>query len=315
MRGKPLIEWHLRGAGARRRARGGDQHRLARGAVPGRARRRLALGPGDPLLDRKAATTAARWRPPAASPRRCRWLAPTVTSFWVVSGDVFAPGLRLRRRATPRASTPAATWRTCGWCPTRRTTREGDFALQPGGRLSRDGERAWTYASLALLKPAIVAGIAPGSARRWGRRCSPPQRAGRLSGEPWRGEWHNVGTPAQLAGWTARSRGNGEVRSRRPGPVRRRPAGQASGSGPDGRPGRCRPDGGGGVRPDDPAVVLGDDDDRRARAPAGQRRDAVGLERPLRRRPVRVLRRVGRGRVLARVLDADEHRAAVGRHR
>ena len=75
-----------RGARARRRARGRRQHRLARGADRRRARRRLALRPRDRATRSKAATTAARSRPPAASPRRCRcwprrsgWSRPTST--------------------------------------------------------------------------------------------------------------------------------------------------------------------------------------------------------------------------------------------
>ncbi len=94
VRGKPLIEWHLRGAGARRRAAGGDQHRLARGAVPARARRRLALG-----LRIRYSTRGPRPRRCARNRRRHRQGAA------MAGRGVLA---RLRRTSSPPASSSIA---------------------------------------------------------------------------------------------------------------------------------------------------------------------------------------------------------------
>lgn len=126
------------------------------------------------------------------------WLAPRGDdAFWVVSGDIFAPGFAFdeaERRAFEAGSDLGRLWVV----PNPPFHPAGDFALQ-GDRLSRDGERAWTYANLALLKPAMVAGIAPGTRAALGPCLFEAAAAGRLGGQAWRGEWHNVGTPEQLA--------------------------------------------------------------------------------------------------------------------
>nr|WP_298728791.1 nucleotidyltransferase family protein [uncultured Steroidobacter sp.] len=71
----------------------------------------------------------------------------------------------------------------------------GDFGLE-GGRLTDSGER-YTYANIGVLRPEFFAGCEPGKFPlaplmfAWIRR-------NRVSGELFRGVWHNVGTPQQL---------------------------------------------------------------------------------------------------------------------
>jgi MurNAc alpha-1-phosphate uridylyltransferase len=76
----------------------------------------------------------------------------------------------------------------------------GDFApAEPGGYLARRGERRWTYANLAPLRPAIVAGVAPGIRAPLAPLLFAAAYAGRLGGRVWPGVWNNLRTPEQLA--------------------------------------------------------------------------------------------------------------------
>jgi MurNAc alpha-1-phosphate uridylyltransferase len=62
----------------------------------------------------------------------------------------------------------------------------------------REGDKL-TYGNIAVFHPAIFAGIAPGTWLKlfpWAYRFVDE---GRVTGEHFRGEWDNVGTPAQLA--------------------------------------------------------------------------------------------------------------------
>jgi MurNAc alpha-1-phosphate uridylyltransferase len=73
----------------------------------------------------------------------------------------------------------------------------GDMGLADG-RVRRDGPRL-TYANIAVFHPAPFEAIAPGTHLKlfpWAYRLVDE---GRVSGEHFRGEWDNLGTPAQLA--------------------------------------------------------------------------------------------------------------------
>lgn len=75
----------------------------------------------------------------------------------------------------------------------------GDFALaEPVSPLARRGERRWTYAKLAL-RPAIVAGVAPGIRAPLAPLLFAAADAGRLRGRVWPCVWNNLGRPEQLA--------------------------------------------------------------------------------------------------------------------
>ena len=120
--------------------------------------------------------------------------------FWLVSADIHAPGFDFDARHVEAFATGndlAHLWLV----PNPPFHAEGDFALDAHGRLTREpaAERRWTYANIALVRPALVAGIVPGTRAALGPLLFEAARAGRLSGEPLHGEWHNVGTPEQLA--------------------------------------------------------------------------------------------------------------------
>jgi MurNAc alpha-1-phosphate uridylyltransferase len=71
----------------------------------------------------------------------------------------------------------------------------GDFGLL-GARMTLEGER-YTYANVGVFRPEFFASCQPG------RFALAPLMfdwiaRGRVSGELYRGRWHNIGTPAQL---------------------------------------------------------------------------------------------------------------------
>jgi MurNAc alpha-1-phosphate uridylyltransferase len=120
--------------------------------------------------------------------------------FWLVSGDIVAPGFGFDAAAAQRfaqGSDEAHLWLV----PNPDFHAAGDFALA-GDRLRRPpaGQpRPLTYANLALVRRSLVAGITPGQHAALGPLLFAGAAAGRLGGELLQGEWHNVGTPAQWA--------------------------------------------------------------------------------------------------------------------
>jgi MurNAc alpha-1-phosphate uridylyltransferase len=75
--------------------------------------------------------------------------------------------------------------------------QEGDMGLVDG-MVTRDAPRL-TYGNIGVFHPMLFADIAPGTWLKlfpWAYRFV---EAGRVSGEHFRGQWDNVGTPAQLA--------------------------------------------------------------------------------------------------------------------
>jgi MurNAc alpha-1-phosphate uridylyltransferase len=121
--------------------------------------------------------------------------------FWVVSGDVYAPGFAYD--ASTVAGFDAGDDDALLWVvPNPVYKRDGDFALQPDGRLARPADAAArnvTYANIALMRSRLVSPVLPGTRAPLGPLLFDSARAGRLAGCRWTGTWENVGTPAQLA--------------------------------------------------------------------------------------------------------------------
>ena len=121
--------------------------------------------------------------------------------FWLVSGDIVAPGFAFDAAQAQRFAAgrdDAHLWLV----PNPDYHRAGDFALDGAGRLHRppDGQaRPWTYANLALVRRTLVAGVRAGERAALGPLLFASAQAGRLGGEVLAGPWHNLGTPAQLA--------------------------------------------------------------------------------------------------------------------
>ncbi|MBV8465653.1 MAG: nucleotidyltransferase family protein [Burkholderiales bacterium] len=74
----------------------------------------------------------------------------------------------------------------------------GDWALSDG-RIDPAGADKLCYANLAVLKPAVVDGVAPGSIARLGPILAQAAANRQVSGEHYGGDWYNVGTPDELA--------------------------------------------------------------------------------------------------------------------
>jgi MurNAc alpha-1-phosphate uridylyltransferase len=129
-------------------------------------------------------------------------LAPTGTEvFWVVSGDIFAPGFAFASAdlaAFESSRDDALLWVV----PNPGFNTRGDFALAAPDRLERGADtlpRPWTYANLALVRPALVAGVPAGQRAALGPLLFTSADASRLAGRVLEGVWENVGTPQQLA--------------------------------------------------------------------------------------------------------------------
>jgi len=128
--------------------------------------------------------------------------------FWLVSGDIAAPGFRFARERFERFA--AGDDDACIWLvPNPGFNAAGDFALQ-GDRVRREvPERPLTYANIALVRSRLVDGLQPGVHAPLNQYLFASAAAGRLGGELLQPPWHNVGTAAQLAalnaepGWPA----------------------------------------------------------------------------------------------------------------
>ncbi|MBR7799691.1 N-acetylmuramate alpha-1-phosphate uridylyltransferase MurU [Undibacterium fentianense] len=78
---------------------------------------------------------------------------------------------------------------------------EGDFALNLMGLSNQDnvGSVRLTFGNIGVYRPEMFAGIKPGSHAKLAPILRDYADRGQLGGELYRGEWHNVGTPDQLA--------------------------------------------------------------------------------------------------------------------
>lgn len=197
VRGRPMIEWHLAAL-----ARAGVREVVINTAWL-ETQFPAALGDGSRWGLRLRYSTEGRdWggalETAGGIATALPWLAPNGDeAFWVVSGDIVAPGFAFddaERRRFAAGDDLAHLWLV----PNPPFHPAGDFALGAAGRLSRQGARDWTYANLALVRPALVDGVARGQRAALGPCLFRAADAGRLGGSAWAGEWHNVGTPEQL---------------------------------------------------------------------------------------------------------------------
>jgi N-acetyl-alpha-D-muramate 1-phosphate uridylyltransferase len=200
VRGKPLIEWHLQAL-----ARSGVREVVINTAwleqqFP------AALGDGSRWKLRIRYSTEGRDHGGALETaggirKALPWLAPRGDeTFWVVSGDLYMPGFEFDA-ATAEAFDAGTDLGLLWLVPNPDFHARGDFNLD-GTRLRRRAAgqaHAWTYANVALLRPALVAALPPGQRAPLGPLLFDAAAADRLAGRVLDGPWHNLGTPAQLA--------------------------------------------------------------------------------------------------------------------
>ncbi|MBX3643018.1 MAG: nucleotidyltransferase family protein [Rubrivivax sp.] len=203
VRGRPLIEWHLLAL-----ARAGVREVVVNtawleaqfpAALGDGARYGLSIRYSTEGHDHGGALETA-----GGIRKALPWLAPGGDeAFWLVSADIFMPGFAF----DPVLAQDFAAGGDLGllWLvPNPDFHAAGDFNLD-GARLRRGAPLAWTYANVALLKPALVADLPLGQPAPLGPRLFDAAAADRLAGRVLRGEWHNLGTPAQLAALQARA--------------------------------------------------------------------------------------------------------------
>ena len=196
LRGRPLIEWHLMAL-----ARAGVKQVVINTAWL-EAQFPAALGDGARWglaihYSMEGATYGGALETAGGIATALPWLAPRGDeAFWVVSGDIFVPGFEFdigHLRHFEGGNDLGHLWLV----PNPGFNVQGDFALE-GDRATRATRRAWTYANLALLRPAMVAGVAAGTRAALGPCLFSAAEAGRLGAQAHGGEWHNLGTPEQL---------------------------------------------------------------------------------------------------------------------
>jgi len=201
VRGKPLIEWHLEAL-----ARGGIREVVINTAW---LEERIVSALGDGERFGLAIRYSLEGRDHGGALETAGGIAKALPllvehaddPFWLVSGDIFAPGFVFDGQVAQRFARSAAhahLWLV----PNPAFHSKGDFGLASDGygladSPGPDGQR-WTYANLALCRAALVAGVTPGTKAALGPLLFDQMREHRISAEVYRGEWENVGTPAQL---------------------------------------------------------------------------------------------------------------------
>jgi MurNAc alpha-1-phosphate uridylyltransferase len=122
--------------------------------------------------------------------------------FWVVGGDVHVPQFDFpeRKYAEFVAGGKLA---HIFMVPNPAHNEKGDFALQPGGIVTREGSPRYTYSTIGLYRKAFFDGLPEGNPE--GRKIPmlPLMLAaigrGGMTAEIYTGPWADVGTPERLS--------------------------------------------------------------------------------------------------------------------
>ncbi|QIM53724.1 nucleotidyltransferase family protein [Hydrogenophaga crocea] len=128
------------------------------------------------------------------------------TRFWVVAGDVYAPGFPFDPAALERFARSdrlAHLWLV----PNPAHNPRGDFGLGADGLAVNGGAERFTYSTIGLYRRELFeppwCEIHPGNPQGTAEPLAPLLRramdAGRVSAELYTGPWTDVGTPERLA--------------------------------------------------------------------------------------------------------------------
>ncbi len=201
VRGKPLIEWHLEAL-----ARGGVTEVVINTAW---LEERIVQVLGDGARWGLRIRYSMEGRDHGGALETAGGIAKALPllvdrddeCFWLISGDIFAPGFVIDALAADRFAAGrhlAHLWLV----PNPVFHTEGDFGLDANGLGLADSPgpdgRRWTYANLAVCRATLCSHIVPGTRVALGPLLFEGMRERRISAEVYRGAWENVGTPAQL---------------------------------------------------------------------------------------------------------------------
>lgn len=134
--------------------------------------------------------------------------------FAVLSADIYTDFdyARLFDAATRIAADPRSTSAHFVLADNPAHHPHGDMALDAAGRVRRQGHLL-NYGNIAVFHAGLFGARPARQAWKLFPWLYAEVDAGRVSGEHWRGVWHNVGTPRQLAELDAALRGAGEASS------------------------------------------------------------------------------------------------------
>jgi len=123
--------------------------------------------------------------------------------FWVVSGDIWAPGFSYERADVDEFEASGALGQLW-FVPNEPYHPGGDFGITAEGLASRETSPKLTYANFALFRAALFADIAPGTKLPMRPKLEEALDLRALRGKRWDQAWVNVGTPQQLEELRAR---------------------------------------------------------------------------------------------------------------
>ena len=124
-------------------------------------------------------------------------------TFWLVSADVHAPEFAFDPGAAERFARQRELLAHLWLVPNPPYHAKGDFGIGADGfgladDPGPDGGR-WTYSNYALVRRELCAAIPAGRKAPLAPLLYAGMREHRITVERYTGEWHNIGTPAQLA--------------------------------------------------------------------------------------------------------------------
>jgi MurNAc alpha-1-phosphate uridylyltransferase len=122
--------------------------------------------------------------------------APT-DAFWLVSGDIHAPGFRFDAADAERFVAGDALGELW-FVPNEPFHPDGDFGIDADGYASRTLKPRFTYANFALFRGELFADIPVGTPMKMLPKLEEAIARHALRARMWTGRWANVGTPAQL---------------------------------------------------------------------------------------------------------------------
>jgi MurNAc alpha-1-phosphate uridylyltransferase len=199
VQGKPLIEWHLQAL-----ARDGVREVMINTAHL-EAQFPQMLGDGSRWGLRISYSMEARDHGGALETAGgiAKALPALGDAFWVLAGDVFAPGFCFDPAAAERF-VQSGDWAHLWLVPNPPHVPTGDFALNSQGRVLRKdqapaGTPCLTYSTIGLYRAAMVDGVEVGTKAALRPCLDRAIDAGRLGAQVYAGDWVDVGTPERLA--------------------------------------------------------------------------------------------------------------------